>query len=413
MPVLESQLLARLSNDLGHPGVAPLWLAVQKKGLKLTRKQVENYVKQKGSKQIFQAVQPAKGKTVSEALDARWMMDLIVFENQPVVVAGRTFKYILVAVNVFDRYLYASPLETKMQGEVREALAKLLELALRKPKLISCDQGQEFRGLVGLMLEKKGIVQKFKDTSDVNGIGVIDKAIQTLKQRLAQLATGGGTWASVLAKAVAGINKTPKPGVLHGAAPMEVRDNDDLRFMLLQDQAKNMKHNTALTTRRETAVENTGTFRAPLAESTGKFKRSYQATYGEPQQVASVSGGTVTDTKGGKHLLKTIKVIPANSSDAEQQFAPGQDKPAKKRLAGGAIIVALVKVLEEAEGGQMSISRAAALLKDAMRQDGGNYAETLKKTSGRLIDLIRLSPDRFTLVERPHGTQTWYYVSLV
>jgi hypothetical protein len=36
----------------------------------------------------------------------------------------------------------------------------------------------------------------------------------------------------------------------------------------------------------------------------------------------------------------------------------------------------------------------------------------LKKTNGRLIDLIRLSEDRFKLVERPHGTQTWYYVSL-
>ncbi len=72
-----------------------------------------------------------------------------------------------------------------------------------------------------------------------------------------------------------------------------------------------------------------------------------------------------------------------------------------------------MKVLGEAEDGQMSISKAAALLKDAMRQEWENYGETLKKTNGRLIDLIRLSPDRFNLVTRPHGTQTWYYVSLV
>ena len=54
-----------------------------------------------------------------------------------------------------------------------------------------------------------------------------------------------------------------------------------------------------------------------------------------------MKGGTDTDTQGGKHALKSIKVIPANSSDAQQQFAPGQDRPAKKRLAGGAIITAL------------------------------------------------------------------------
>ncbi len=79
--------LVQLSNDLGHPGVAPLWLAAKRKGLNLTKKQVEAYVKAKGAKQIFQAVQPARGKSVAESLDSRWMMDLIQFTNQPVTVA--------------------------------------------------------------------------------------------------------------------------------------------------------------------------------------------------------------------------------------------------------------------------------------------------------------------------------------
>ena len=121
----------------------------------------------------------------------------------------------------------------------------------------------------------------------------------------------------------------------------------------------------------------------------------------------------MTNTRGDKYALKSIKVIPANSSAAQQQFAPGQDRPAKKRLAGAAIITALVGILEEREDGKMSISRAAALLKEGLRSAGESYEVVLKKTGGRLIDLIRLSGDRFELVERPHGTQTWYYVSLV
>jgi len=48
-----------------------------------------------------------------------------------------------------------------------------------------------------------------------------------------------------------------------------------------------------------------------------------------------------------------------------------------------------------------------------MRLDGQDYAEVLKKSGGRLIDLIRIADDRFTLVAQPHGPQTWYYVSLV
>ena len=153
----EQRQLAQLSNDVDHPGVAPLWLAVKKKKLPLTKKEVEAYVKAKGSKQIFQAVQPARGKTVAESLDARWMMDLIMFVNQPVVVAGKTFRYILVAINVFDRYLYAEPMQTKEPAEVKTALGKLLSLALKKPKLISSDQGLEFKGVVSDFLTRKGI----------------------------------------------------------------------------------------------------------------------------------------------------------------------------------------------------------------------------------------------------------------
>ena len=59
---------------------------------------------------------------------------------------GKTLRYILVAINVFDRYLYAEPMQTKEPPEVKFALEKLLSLALKKPKLISSDQGLEFRG---------------------------------------------------------------------------------------------------------------------------------------------------------------------------------------------------------------------------------------------------------------------------
>ncbi len=184
--------------------------------------------------------------------------------------------------------------------------------------------------------------------------------------------------------------------------------------MLLADQAKNLEHNTALGKRRTEKLQSTGVFRAPLPESTGKFKRSYHATYGEPLQMADVTAGTVTDSTGKKHALKSIKVIPANSSRVGQGLGPNEKGPEKKRQLGGAIIAMLIVLLEGAEDGKLSLSRAAAQLKVQMRLDGQDYAEVLKKSGAiRLIDLIRIADDRFTLVEQPHGPQTWYYVSLV
>jgi transposase InsO family protein len=406
--------LRQLSNELGHPGVAGLWLAAQRKGLAVSKKQVEAFVRQKGEKQIFQAVQPARGKSVAESLDARWQMDLIVYVNQPVAAAGKTFRYVLFCVNVFDRYVYGEALQTKEPKEVKVALEKILGYARKKPKIISSDQGQEFQKDVVEFLANKGIAHKLKDVGDVNGLAVLDKNMQSLKQKIAQLVTGGGTWLAALPRAVAAQNNTPKTGVLHGATPKEVRDDDTVHMMLLQDNAAKMKHNMAQTGKKTAALEDTGSFRAPLPESTGKFKRSFHATYGESKQVASVRGGTVTDTQGTKYPLKSIKVIPVGSSAAEQRLAPNEQGPAKKRQLGGSIITALALLLEEEEGEKMSISKAAALLKQALRLNGQDYNEVLKKSrAGRLIDLIRLASDRFTLVEQPHGPQTWYYVSLV
>ncbi len=90
--MVELSKLRLLSAELGHPGVQPLWIAAKRSGTILMRKDVEAFVKKKGEKQVFSAVQPSKGKTIGESQDARWQMDLA-FGN------GSVF---LVCVNVFD-----------------------------------------------------------------------------------------------------------------------------------------------------------------------------------------------------------------------------------------------------------------------------------------------------------------------
>ncbi len=404
--------LPQLSSLLGHPGIAPLWLAVKKRGLAITRKQVESYVKKKGEKQVFHPVPPAKGKTVSESLDARWMMDLIQFNNKPVEVGRKTWRFILVAINVFDRYLYALPLESKEPKEVLEALTKLINTAAKRPKLISSDDGLEFKGPVSDYLTRRGIAQKFKDTADVNGLGVIDKAIQSLKVRLAEATTvPGKTWASELARIVNGFNNTPKPGVLHGAAPKDVRGDEDIRFMLLQDQAKKIQHNTTLTTARTSALEGTGAFRAPVPAAGDTFTRSYQAKYGAKKEVASVKAGTVTDNQGKRHALKSIQVISVNSSEPGPSGLAAA-KPLKKRVAGGNLAEMLLTIMRR-EGGPMSLTRAATLLKEQLRRTGEDYDEALKKSGGKLADIIRLSPGLKLVGKTPGSKQSWYYVVLV
>ena len=126
-------------------------------------------------------------------------------------VAADGYTAYLVAVNVFDRFTYALPLTSKEPTQVAEALGKLLKGANKKPKLISSDNGNEFLGPVSELLVKKKIAQAFKAVGDVNALGVVDRAIQTLKRNLAELAgSTGRSWPSLLQQAVGGRSTAPQ-----------------------------------------------------------------------------------------------------------------------------------------------------------------------------------------------------------
>ena len=408
-----NQLLA-LSEELGHPGGQGLWLAAKRRGIDVQKKHVESWVANRREKQVLAPPQRAAGKTISED-DNRWMMDLVDVSNVP---AG-SFKFFLVCVNVFDRFMYARPLPSK---EPREVAAKLEEIlksrageGRKKPNIVSSDNGAEFGGPVAALLLKYGIAQKFKDAGDLNALGLLDRQIGLLKRRLAEMA--GRTkksWAALLQQAVASLNATPKPGVLHGEAPADVRASPQVQFMLQQDQARAIQHNKKLDERRKAKLEESGGHFRPQLEIS-KFKRNYQAAYGDTQRAAGVEAGRVRTTSGASFPLKQIKIVPAtlsgeasaSSSSAAAPMAPATDR---KRRLGTPILNALATILEGEE--RMSLTKASGLLKDELRGQGRDYAAIMADVKGKLIDLIRLAPGRFQLVEQPHGTKTWYYVAL-
>ena len=400
--------LNRISTELGHPGIEALWIAVKRRNLAVTKQQVKDYVKKKGEKQVFGAPQKAAGKTISED-DNRWMMDLIDVSNVP---AG-SWKFFLVCVNVFDRYMYARPLRTKENKEIAEKLQEILDERLsdgrKKPQIISSDNGSEFvGGAVATLLQRMGIVQKFKDTSDLNALGLIDRQIGLLKRKLAEMyATTKKSWAINLQAAVKALNDTPKPDVLHGAAPQEVREDPEVTFMLMQDQARAIQHNQRNVERKTAALQEAGgSFRPQVA--LGKFKRNFQATYGDPLQMRRVEAGRVTSTTGEIFPLKQVKIVPVNAAVVHN--APTVH--ARKMRDGGSLILeALKRILEGEE--KMAISKAAGELRDEFRAEGGQtYDQLMKKVGGQLIDLIRGEPAQFKLITQPHGTKNWYFVAL-
>ena len=104
-------------------------------------------------------------------------------------------------------------------------------------------------------------------------------------------------------------------------------------------------------------------------------------------------------------------MIPVNSSEpGPSQLAAA--KPEKKRVAGVNLAEMLLTIMRR-EGGPMSLTRTVTLLKEQLRQTSEDYDEALKKTGGKLADLIRLSPGLKLVGKTPDSKQPWYYVDLV
>ena len=284
------------------PGIRQLWIGIHRKGIDVTKKQVEELVKTRGEKQVFGSLQKAEGKSLAEDVDARWQMDLADLKNQKVehkTKAGESYSAFLVCIDCFSRQVWTKALKQKTQEEVKAKLSQIFAAAGHKPKVISSDNGQEFRGVLSEYLDEKLVVQRYKSVGDVNALGLVDRAIQQLKLKISEILStrADKTWVDVLPDAVKALNSYPKD-VLHGAAPKEVLGNPQVRFMLLEDQAKNATHNTQLTKRRAAKLTQTGAYHEPLPQATLRFKRGAQATHGEVRDVGNIRGSTVTD--GGR-----------------------------------------------------------------------------------------------------------------
>ncbi len=75
----------------------------------------------------------------------------------------------------------------EVAAKLREILDEAASEGRKRPQIISSDNGTEFGGAVTQLLQRRGIVQKFKDVGDLNALGQIDRQIGLLKRKLTEM----------------------------------------------------------------------------------------------------------------------------------------------------------------------------------------------------------------------------------
>ncbi len=129
--------------EAGRPGVGKFYAAVLRSRLPVTRKAAEEFVKKQETRQVFVPGPTSSGRVTAARLDDRWQVDLINWKQMDAS-KNNGFKNVLVVVDVFSRYAWAVPMESKTTEEGVKTFEGILRGSGRKPFEVDTDGGLEF-----------------------------------------------------------------------------------------------------------------------------------------------------------------------------------------------------------------------------------------------------------------------------
>ena len=121
-----------------------------------------------------------RNRVIVGGIDELWQMDLA--DMQAIAAENDGYRYLLVCIDVFSKYVWVIPLKTKTGPALVTAFKKILETG-RKPQKIQTDQGTEFFNKHFKDLMKEEEIQLYNTYNETKA-SVVERVIRTLKTRM-------------------------------------------------------------------------------------------------------------------------------------------------------------------------------------------------------------------------------------
>lgn len=119
-------------------------------------------------------------RVIIKGLDDLWQADLADFTTYGRENKG--FKYILMVIDCFSKYVWASPVKNKSAGDVAKAMRKILQ-GYRKPKNLQTDAGKEFYNSSFRQLMQQHDINHYS-TYSTKKASIVERVIRTIKEKL-------------------------------------------------------------------------------------------------------------------------------------------------------------------------------------------------------------------------------------
>lgn len=124
-------------------------------------------------------------------LDVQWDADLIEFTD--IARYNDSYKYVLLCIDIFSRYVWLQPIKTKKAPAIIEAFEAILNNG-RTPKRLRTDKGGEFTSnAVKNFFSGRKILQMFAQNTEIKA-NYSERAIKTIKLRMHRYFTQNQTY---------------------------------------------------------------------------------------------------------------------------------------------------------------------------------------------------------------------------
>ena len=337
--------LKQLWIESGRQGADKLYNKAIREGLDVKRKAVQEFVKSQESAQVFQPRIKSEGKVVATGPMKTWQIDIVDFKQFDSN-TNNGFKYILVAIDIFDRRMRATPLKTKSPDEAAKAFNQFAPL----PDEVDSDHGQEWGGAFQKLLDKHNIGHREKDPKQINALAVTDRAISTLKSIMAKGMTenASGVWHTELKSAVNAYNSTSHSHLM-GSNPDDVKGNKVLTYELKAKAGEDLKHNFDLYDDKVAKLKSAGAFRTMLPRNT--WTRVNQPKWSnDVHKVARIVGADVIDTDNNRYPVKLVLPVPGTSKDIKVPTELTGGRPARTEASTDTLRPFARKLVSELNG---------------------------------------------------------------
>lgn len=167
-------------------------------------------------------------RTIIRGIDELWQSDLAQMDMY--ASSNNNFKYILVVIDSFSKYVWVKPLKTKLAVEVTDAFKAILSCG-RTPVHLQTDQGKEFFNVHFNNLMKLYGVNHY-NTYSCKKAAIAERVIRTIKERLFKYFSLNGTyrWIDILSEIIKNYNHTKHSTI--NMKPCDVNKDNESKVMV-------------------------------------------------------------------------------------------------------------------------------------------------------------------------------------